>query len=283
MLEENHEFGLFAAQAGTSVDLEDVQIVGTRTSVNNAGGFGIGVQDDASLTALGLQVEDSEGPGLYVVVGGTLEAWDAVLDRNGLAGAVVLDGRLALRGGTVSGSTFHPGEGGGIGVFGWDIWAPPDIELGDVAFSDLPGPALYLRGPGRYVMRGCDIQDTGTWPWQPGGVFAVEGVEPWHETDTGYFTGLLLEGNTFTDLSSDAILLDSSSATLDPHPETFAPNTFGNLDGVPLLWQRCDGIEAPEILDNSIPDPACEPEPRTLGPLLEYRLWLTEVEVEPPE
>ena len=279
LLEGNHELGLFAGDAGTTVDLEDARIFGTGTPVNVAGGFGIVVQQGASLTALNLQVEDNEGPGLYLVSNGSLEALGVTLQRNAFAAAVVLDGRLVLSGGTVSGSTFHPSEAGGVGVFTHDRSGPPDIEVDNVSFTDLAGPALYLRGPGRCVMRGCDVQDTGTWPWLPGGVFAVEGVQPWHEVgDSGYFTGLLLEGNTFSGLNSDAILLDSSSVTLDLHPETGAPNTFGSLDGEPLVRQRCDGVETPEILDSSIPDPTCEPVPRGLGPLLEYRLWLAEVE-----
>ena len=279
LLERNHGVGLVAINAGTSVDLEGARIAGTRTPANNAGGFGVIVQMDASVTALGLQIDDNEGPGLYVVGGGTLVAWDATLDRNGFAAAVVMRGRLALHGGTVLGSVFHSSEAGGTGIFAWGVDGPPDVEVEGVSFTDLPGPALYARGPGRYVMRGCSVQDTGTWPWQPGSVFAVEGVEPWHEVgNTGYFTGLLLEGNTFADLNSDAILLDSSSLTLHLHPETGEPNTFGDLEGEPLIWQRCADVSAPETLDGSVPAPSCLPEPRTLGPLLEYRLWLWETE-----
>ena len=279
LLEGNHDLGLLARDSGTTVDLDETRITGTQAAADSAGGSGIAVQDDASLSALGLEVQDNEGPGLYVVTGGTLEAWDAALERNSFASAVVMGGgRVTLHGGMVSGSTLQPSEGGGVGVFGWDLVGLPDIEVDGVAFSNLAGPALYLRGPGRYVMRDCKVQDSGSWPL-PGGVLAVEGVEPWHEVgDTGVFSGLLLEGNTFSDLSSDAILLDSSSATLDLHPETGQPNTFSNLEGVPLVWQRCDGVEDPEILDGSVGDPACEPVPRTLGPLLEYRLWLAEVE-----
>ena len=278
LLESNGDIGLYATGAGTSVELDDLRVVGTRTPTNVAAGFGVVVQANATVAVLDLRVEDNEGPGLYVVNGGTLDAWDASLQRNGFAAAVVANGSLALHAGTVSGSTFHSGEGGGVGVFGWDLVGPPDIELDGVEFSDLPGPALYLRGPGRYVMRGCDIQDTGTRPWLPGGVLAVEGVQPWHEFyDTGYFTGLLLEGNTFSDLSSDAVLLDSSSATLDFDAEG-APNTFADLDGVPLVWQRCTDVFAPEILDGSISPPSCEPVPRGLGSLLEYRLWLAETD-----
>ena len=278
-LEGNRGIGLGAAHLGTTVEVEDVRIVGTREPTDSAGGLGVSVQEGASITAFGLQVEDNEGPGLYVVMGGTFEAWDATLDRNSFAAAVVLGGNLVLHGGAVSGSTSHPGEGGGVGVFGWDNWDPPHIEVDGVRFSDLDGPALYLRSPGRYVMRDCEVSDTGTSPSLPGGVLAVGGVEPWQEVgDTGHFTGLLLEGNTLSDLSGDAILLDSSSAILDLHPETGAPNTFVNLDGVPLLWQRCTDILAPEILDGSIAAPSCEPMPRGLGALLEYRLWLDETD-----
>ena len=278
LLEGNHGIGLGAKDTGTRVDLETTRITGTWPPVDGAAGFGILVQQAASVTALDLQVEDNGGPGLYLVESGELQAWNASLLRNGFAGAVVLSGHLALHGGTVSGSAPHPSEGGGAGVFGWDMWGFPDIEIEGVAFFDLPGPALYVRGPGRYRMRDCDVREAGTWPWLPGGVLAVEGVQPWYDDFGNTFIGLFLAGNTFSDLASDAILLDSSSATLVLHPSTGLPNTFADLDGEPLVWQRCEDVLAPEILDGSIPDPVCEPVPRGLGPLLEYRLWLAEVE-----
>lgn len=182
----------------------------------------------------------------------------------------------------MSESTFHPSEGGGVGVFSWDVAGPSDVEVKDVAFSGLAGPALYLRGAGRYVMRGCDVQDAGTWPWLPGGVLAMEGVEPWHDPDgAGHLTGLLLEGNSFGEQPGDAILLDGSSGTLASDPGTGLPNTFEDLQGEPLIWQACGGVPAPEVLDGSLAVPSCASPPRSLGPPLVYDPYLFDVEAMP--
>ena len=278
LLEGNHDIGLDASHWAT-VDLEDVTVRETLGDANGPSGLGISVQVGASATALDLNVQDNEGPGLYVVGDGTLEAHNVVLDGNGFAGAAIFDGSLALHGVAISGSLLHPSEQGGVGIFAWDLEGPADVTVESCSFSDLPGPALYLRGPGRYVMRDCSVTGTGSTPRLPGGVLALEGVERWREVgDSGYFNGLLLQGNSFDDLPSDAILLDSSSVTLDVSPETSDPNSFGTLGGVPLLWQPCGDEAAPEILDDSLPAPACEPVPRTLGPTLEYHFWTTVTE-----
>lgn len=244
-----------------------------------AGGFGVAVQDGASVVADGLLVEDNRGPGAYMVSGGSVTARDAALLRNGFAGAVLFGGRLDLEDSEISGSVVHASEGGSVSVFAWDRHGPADVDLHAVSFSDLGGPALYLRGPGRFAVRGCTVTDAGTLPWLPGGVLALEGVGPWMEMDDdGELSGLMLAGNSFDGLASDAILLDHSSATLDYDSETGDPNTFGTLEGAPLLWQRRGDAEIPQILDGSVPPPACEPVPVALGPALEYRLWLAEVD-----
>ncbi len=279
VLEGNHDAGLAATNPGTTVELTDVEVRGTRTATDSAGGAGIVVQEGASLVGTTLLVEDNEGPGLYSVRGGSLDASDVTLRGNAFAGAVVLGAWLGVRGGTVSGSVPHPSEGGGVGVFGWDPWGPPDIELEGVEFTDLRGPALYARGPGRYRMLGNTVSGTGTPPYVPGGVLAVEGVEPWHwSVQLADVTGLLLEGNTFAGLAGDAVLLDSSSGTLDAHPDTGAANTFTDVAGLPLVWQRCSETATPDVLDGSTSAPGCLAVPQSLGPLLEYRLWLGETD-----
>jgi len=278
LLEDNSGAGLIAMDPGTVVDLRETAILGTLASTSGASGIGVVVQGEASVTAEVLGVEDSAGPGLYVVDGGELVIESGSLLRNRFAGGVVLGGDLVLQGGVVEGTGVHPGAGGGAGVFAWDLEAPPRVFLDGVAFSDLVGPAAYLRGAGRYVIRGCSVQEAGTWPWLPGGVLAVEGTGPWREVgDSGLFTGLLLEGNSFSELAGDAVLLDSSSATLDVHTGTGAANTFTDLEGVPMVWQRCAEVPPPEIEDGSVVV-SCEPVPRSLGSLLEFQLWLTEVE-----
>lgn len=271
------DFAVGATEEGTSVSAGELRISGVAGTPGTSSGFGMAAQYHGTIDIGLLTVEDSEGPGIYATSDAVMEVGEADLSGCGFAAAVLFDARLALHGGTVTGSAVHAGEGGGVGVFAWSAGGPPDLLVEDVAFSDLAGPALYLRGPGRFEMSGCEVREAGTWPWLPGGVLATEGVEAWHRVgQTEYFTGLLVEGNEFEDLPGDAVLLDGSGATLAPGPQTGMANSFSNLDGEQLVWQRCGDRPAPEILDGSMDTPACADQARSLGPLLEYRLWLEE-------
>ncbi|HCP47174.1 MAG TPA: hypothetical protein DIU15_14115 [Deltaproteobacteria bacterium] len=279
VLENNHHTGLFINDAGTSVELENTRITGTQPPQGRTGGSGLVAQWDATVTASNLQVDDNSGPGLYVR-GGSVEIWDATLERNAFAAGILRGGHLALHGGTVSATTVHPNEGGGVGLFAWDRNGPGELQIDGVQFSDLLGPALYLRGQGHYVLRNSEVSRAGTWPSMPGGILAVEGVEAGHEAQgTDEATGLFVQGVTFEELFSDAILLDGSSATLAPGPTTGAPNSFSNLDGVALHWQRCGDSEAPQVLDGSTETPSCSPNEQLLGPLLEYTVRTNETSV----
>lgn len=275
-IEDNRDMGLLASEPETTVYVEDSVISATRSTANADTGIGLMAQLGSQVTASGLQIEDSEGPGIYVSAEAVVDVEDVSLVRNAFAGAVVLAaGDLRLQGGTVSGSVPHSSEGGGVGIFAWDTGGSAALEADGVAFSDLDNPAFYLRGPGRYRISDCDVTDTGGGPVLPGGVLGLEGQELWHDVDAGS-TGLLLEGNHFHGLDDDAILLDSSTATLDVSEATGAANSFTDLGGAPLIWQRCADVETPEVLDGSIDEPVCEDEARGLGVLLEYRIWLSE-------
>ena len=279
ILSGNHNVGLYASDPGTVVDLVNTRVAGTRSSVDLRTGVGLGVQLGASLAATGIEVEGNDGPGAYVF-GGAAQLADFFLLGNGFAGAAVLGGALTLEAGAISGSIPHSGAGGGVGVFAWNTDVLADLRVTGVVFSDLPGTALYLRGPGRYVMAGCDVSGTGTWPSLAGGVLAVDGVGPWDPLGgpDGNGPGLLLQGNNFSGLSADAILLDGSSATLAPDSATGEANLFSDLAGEPLFFQRCGEASLPEIQDGSPVDPSCRSGARPLGPLLEYLLQIVETE-----
>ncbi len=280
LLEDNRSIGLAVRGAGSTATVTGAEVIRTRSSSQTAEGLGVSVEWQAVAELTDLVARDNEGPALYVVAAGELTVRDPLLEGNGFAGAAVMDaGQLSLIGGQVSGSTFHPSEGGGLGLFASDHETQSSLEVDGTTFTNLRGPALYLRGQGRYVLRGCAVSDSGSWPSLPGGVLAVGGVEAWSELgDTGYFEGLLLEGNTFSDLAGDAVLLDGSSALLNVHPESGAPNTFSDLEGEDLVWQRCSDLPAPEVLDGSAAIPDCAAEPRLLGPALEYLLNPSEVD-----
>ena len=273
VIEGNQDIGLLASNPGTAIDLVGARIAGTRPSPHQESGIGLAVQEGAAVTVSGIEIEGNGGPGVYVV-GGTALLSEFDLLGNAFAGAVLFDGSLTLDGGSISGSVPGPGEGGGVGVFAWNTFGPPDLRVEGVTFAALPGSAFYLRGPGRYVLTDCDVSGTGTWPSMPGGALAVDGVGAWTGDE-----GLLLQGNTFSSLAADAILLDGSSATLAPQPDTGDPNQFADLEGEPLFFQRCGDAAVPEVLDGGAADSSCRAGARALGPFLEYWVQVGESEL----
>ncbi len=271
---DNHDSGVAVLGSGARVELTGGRIAGTRSALNVRSGLGVAADLLAEAVLVDVEIADNEGPGAYAVEGATVTLTDCALSGNGLAGAVIIDGALEMIRGSVRGSTPHPSEGGGVGVLAWSAFGPPWLEVSGTAFSDLPGSAFYLRGPGRYRISGATVERAGGWPAAPGGVLATEGVAAWDGA-----SGLLLEGNSFDALGSDALLLDGSAATLAPHPQSAAPQAFGALEGEPLFVQRCAAPSTTQVLDGSGADPACRSAARPLGPLLEYRLRVGEADV----
>ena len=269
---DNHDVGLASLGSGSYVEFVGGAIRNTGTALDVRSGIGAAADLEGELRLDSVEVSDNTGPGIYSLEGGVVGLVDCTLTGNGLAGAVVLDGALEVVGGSVSGSVSHPSEGGGVGVLAWDLAGPPRVDIEGVEFADLVGPALYLRGPGSYRMSGSSVARSGGWPSLPGGVLATGGVQAW-----GGGQGLLLEGNRFEDLGADAILLDTAAATLGLDGDG-AGQSFEGLAGEPLFVQRCDGPSTAEVLDGSGADPGCQDGARPLGPLLEFRLQVGEIE-----
>lgn len=257
-LEANRLAGLIATR-GALVQLTDSTITGTRSGQQAGTGMGLVAQLGGTVGGDGLEVQGSDGPGAYIATGGHLGCIDCVLAGNGFAGLVVRDGSATLLRGEISGSSSEGSHGGGLGALAWNDVGPPSLDVEETDFVDLPGPAVYLRGPGAYRLSGVAFRDvagaSGDHP-VPGAVVAVEGVGRW--TGGG---GLLLEDCLFEELATDGVLLDESSATLDG-------NIFGATGGLELKTQRCDGVEPPELAQPVITND-CE----GFASVLEPRPW----------
>ncbi len=273
IVEGNHDVGVAALGDGSFVNLVRGSISSTGTALDVRSGIGVAADLQGSVRLEDVELSDNTGPGVYSLEGGSVELVQCSLAGNGLAGAVVLDGELIVTGGSITGSLPHPSEGGGVGILAWNLVGSPWLDVKGTEFADLPGPALYLRGPGRYRMSDSNVARSGGWPSLPGGVLATDGVTAWTGDE-----GLVLQGNRFTDLGADAILLDTSAATLALDPDTGEGQTFTDNAGEALFVQRCLGPSTAIVSDGSGANPACQDGARPLGPLLEFRLQVGEIE-----
>ncbi|MCO4772723.1 MAG: hypothetical protein KDA24_22010 [Deltaproteobacteria bacterium] len=275
LVQDNVEAGLVLREG--AAELLGGRITGTQAGLTSQGG-GVMVNFGTMRLGGGIAIEDNDTAGVFVG-DGTALIEDAHIIGNTFAG-VIAAGEVLLRmaGSSISGTRPDPGLGGGVGVFvdGAYASAQIDIELDGVSFSDLPGPAMYLMGGERIVMRDCEVTSSGTWPSLPGGVLGFEGVTTWDEADGG--SGLLLEGNRFVELPADAIVLAGGQGTLAP-TSAGGDNSFVGVGGAALFAQCTDGSAGAEVLDGSGADGSCRSTPRPLGPPLFFYLRLIESDV----
>ena len=263
VVDSNHEVGVAAIGVGSRVSLVGGEVRGTRGGVVGFGGLGLATQPGAELVAEGTVVVDGAGPGA-LAIGGTIRLTDVTLERNRFAGVVVAQyGTVQLSGGAIRGTMPSHVFGGGVGVCSLAMGGVPTVLLTGAEFEDLPGPALYVAGPGDVEMADCAVRDAGG-PSVPGGVLAVRtGTWP---------SSLRIAETTLRGLAGDAVLLSAASAELDTV-------RFEDVGGAPLGVQDCDGIEPPRLVDTDA-DPTCGPYRFDVDPELDFDFSLAEVSVE---
>jgi hypothetical protein len=145
-LSANHTSGLFAKDAGTTIDATSVVAAGTLSSGTGGNGEGIAVQDGASLTLHGVASLGNTQSGLVVLGGGT----------------VVSDGLLIE--GTLP-------RGGAMGPFGYGILVPDagTLTLTSTALLANRTVGLFLSGAGTtatadtMLVRGTLAQESDAW------------------------------------------------------------------------------------------------------------------------
>ncbi|MDP6933711.1 MAG: right-handed parallel beta-helix repeat-containing protein, partial [Myxococcota bacterium] len=297
--------------AGITVDdstalLDDVQVLDTRRGTQVSSAVGVVSQVGATLIATGLAVHGNDGPGMYSVLGASLDCTGCTLSDNRFAAASVqAGGTLTLRDTLVEGTMEAVTTGGGVGVFASDAGlhddygliapgpqdcsprvdcvekqvGPPTLSVQDSIIRDNQLGAIYIKGAGTYQITGNDLDGgagltatTGRWS-HGDAVFARVGEEVpagWNDEEG---TGLLLEENTFSGCSGAGVFLDGVSATLSAN--TYQDNTTD------LVWQACDQVDTPSGLDD---EPLATmnvcPEYDYATQQLELNLYLTESEAE---
>ncbi len=253
---ENREVGVVVRDPGSFVSFTRGAIRRTRDSVELMGGMGVAVENDAEMEAEGLIIEDGQGPGLFLTLGGSARCVDCEFVGNAFGGVSVLDGDLELVGGRIQGSPRHVEYGGGVGLFAWGHWAPPRVRVEGTVFTDLEGPAIYLREPGRYAILDVTLDAVATAARAPAAIVALDGIAAWGGGD-----GLLIEGVTFGDLTTDGVLLHRAGAEL-------RDLSFGEVIGFQVHRQSCDGASE-LVVDASVTSTDdCVGPPREIVPRL---------------
>jgi hypothetical protein len=271
VVEGSQDVAVVVSEPATTLTLLDSRLALTRTSTGTSPGGALAVQNGAVVTVRGSVVEDNEGAGIYVAAA-AIDVHDSELRRNGFAGLVCLGGTVLVEGSVIADTLPDPAHGGGVGIYARGLAGRCDLTVLDSTIQGLPGAALYLQGPGDTLLARSEVSDCGAPPSMAGGVMALDGVLA-PATPGG--EGLVIQGNRFFALGSDAILLDAAGAELRADPAD-GPNVFGDIDGLALYRQRCGPDTA--VLDGSGADPTCRSAARPVGPRLDYPIRLVEVD-----
>lgn len=247
----NRGVGLFVANADSHVMLDDVAVTDTRRDRNAAFAVGIVSERGAELRATALEVTGTEGPGVYVNTGGTARLESSVLRGNAFVGALVAyDGVLSLRDSRVEDTQPDASRGGGFGVLAAGDardGTTPALALSRTSIGPHPYAAVWLDGPGSYVIEDSDLAGSpgvrlGTWSAHGNAVFARGGIAAWDGR-----SGLYLARTTIHDARREGILLDDASAA-------FSAMTWRDTP-VTVWQQRCEQV--PPIVDPPADSTTC--------------------------
>ncbi len=211
----NTGVGIVADEAGTSIDIRDSSIIGTKAGFGgqSATALGLMVEQEAAAEASGLLAQGNEGPGIYVAGPDTrLSCTDCSLLDNRFAGAAaVYEARLEVLRSTISGTTEGANIGGGVGVYGAPVWGfeAPSILISDSTITDNLVGGAWLAGEGDYQLSSNTISGSRGVPHGNGrrcgdGVYA-------RDTSTA---GLSLDDNWMYGNAGAGLFLDDGSATL---------------------------------------------------------------------
>ncbi len=239
----NTDTGVFAASFGTVVGLVDTTILDTRRGRIGCFAAGVSAEYGASVEGTDSDISGTEGPGVYISSGSWVSLDGTQITENTAAGAIILDGTLALTASTITNTLPDAEWGGGFGVYGTDHFGPPTLTVLDSTIGPHAYAAIWLDGDGTYdiehnSLSGSPGVDQHGNTIHGNGLFAEHGVTAWHGR-----TGLLLVDNTFSDASEIGVLLDGSSAELDGN------SWFGN--GTDIRQQLCDGDDGtPGTIDD---------------------------------
>ncbi len=263
VVEANAGVGLDVTGPGSGAELLDSEIRGTlRLDDDPASGIGVLADAQAGVAGTRLGILDSAGPGAIAAFGATFACEECSITNNTLAGAAALAGGIVrLDGGQVTTSIAPPEQpAGGVGLFAWADAGEPTLEVEELTLAGHDGPAVYLRGYGRYSIVTSSLDDSGTSDGVAALLVGLDGVGRW-----GGGAGLLVADSTFTHVPLDGVVLHASTATLQG-------TTFESGGGFDVYQQACEGVLPPDDDTGDVVHNGCEGEPRPVDPRVEVVL-----------
>ena len=219
----------------------------------------------AEMSVVGSRFADCAAPGVVSTSGGTVAVEDCSFEGNLFAGLMAINGSLSVQGCHVGSAGFHPGEGGGVGLFGWEPAGEGELSLsvGDSMFEGNDNQAWYLVSgrEGETKFAGNRLVDVGDGSWLAADAWFIELDTP-----------PVLTGNCFS--GPRQLLLDSASADLSGNAYLADPALEYTIH-----QQRCSNVDPVDVGAEILPDPdgleICGPI-FGIGPPLEYLFWLSE-------
>ncbi|MFH1463469.1 MAG: right-handed parallel beta-helix repeat-containing protein [Pseudomonadota bacterium] len=237
----NAAVGVLAVDSRATVTLRDTSVLDTGTGYGDysAAALGVAAEWGSSISATGLRVEGTAGPGLYAAADGSrLSCSGCTLRDNRFAGAAVMDGAtLEVLSSTISGTRASVDLGGGLGIYASQQHGegPPTLLVEGSVLSDNGIAGVYLAGEGSYQLLRSTIEESIALPFGAhtrcgDGVYAT-GIAAWDGEH-----GLLLDENSLNGNAGAGLLLDGAAAALHA-------NTWGGND--PDLWVQGEACLSP--------------------------------------
>jgi hypothetical protein len=199
--------GAAADGVGTSLELVDVTISGTRDGTQARYAVGVGALEGADAVLDSVDVASTAGVGL-LISGATMRALGGRVDDSEGVGVYAVDGALTLDGTELSG-TRAIDRVGGYGLFGDDA----DVQLVGVRAYGHETAAAWVRGSdSRWSLAGCSLE--GGPRWWFAGVVEMHGdaLVVTGEVPPG---GLDITDSSLTDAQGTGLFLHGSQAALD--------------------------------------------------------------------
>lgn len=247
LVADNAGFGILTEGEGTFAQIEDSEVSATTHATDMTVSVGVACQLDSQITATGLVVDGTEGPGLYSTLGCSLSCSGCDLTASTFAGALVWYGAtLEISDSSIVGTRPDSNEGGGVGVFASSMVhgnEPNTLRIENSHIEDQPYAAVWLDGEGVYsfidntLVAGYGMEigfpDGTSTTLHGDGIVATNGVED-----------LSLENNDIQGAYRAGVLLDGSSALLDG-------NRASDND-TDLVWQDCEGVQEPLVFGDTL-------------------------------